>query len=206
MVILLACEILLGMSVVSADPSTALYVIEDIGGVVETRSLVRLSFDREKKLVKETLLTKDQRFFGHFGGHRLALDRYLVTSYCGIIDIQTCKVINDEQNGSLLGIEGGKVFYRYPASGYHFDTSGQVFSYDLNEGKLEKVKAGGYWDLPGTISPHKSMSVTQESKQVLLHQAGKEPRELAEDFGYTQSMLASLASYVRPLWLDARTS
>src|SRR5262249_18731704 len=98
-----------------ADSAPALYAIEDITsdrGVVETRNLVRLSIDRDNKLVKESLLSRDQRFFGHFGGHRIALGRFIVTKFGGIIDIQARKVINDEQDGELLGLEDGKAMYR----------------------------------------------------------------------------------------------
>ncbi len=64
--------------------------------------------NRENKLVRETLVSRDQRFFGHFGGHQIALGRFIVTSYGGVIDIQAKKVILDEQDGKLLGLEEEK--------------------------------------------------------------------------------------------------
>jgi hypothetical protein len=187
------------------DSSSALYVIENLTsdrGVVETRNLVRLSMDRENKLVKETLLSKDQRFFGHDGGHRIVLGRFIVTKYAGIIDVQAGKVINDEQDGEVLGVEDGKVVYRIDNT---FRLSG-VFSFDLKELKVAMVKKGEHWDLPGVKSPDKTMSIETQGFYdgvIRLHRLGKEPKELAKDFRITYSYLASAFLKGAPcLWLD----
>ncbi len=188
-----------------AEASPALYVIENVAsgqGTVDTRSLVRLSMDRENKLVKETLVSRDQRFFGHFGGHRIALGRFILTSYGGVIDIQSKKVILDEQDGKLLGLEDGKVFYRIENT---FRVSG-LFSFDLNERKVTEAGKGSHWDLPGVISPDKTMSVESGilyAGVIRLHRQGKAPQELAKGFGFTYSTLASPTGGGPPcLWLD----
>jgi hypothetical protein len=158
--------------------------------------------NRENKLVRETLLTKDQRFFGHFGGHRISLGRFIVTHYGGVIDIQARKVINDEEDGEVLGLEDGKVVYRINNS----SRSSGLFSFDLKERKVAKVKNGGHWDLPGLKSPDKTMSIeTEDTKDgvIWLHRPGQAPKELGKGFGFTYSRIASrFGKGATPLWLD----
>jgi hypothetical protein len=155
--------------------------------------------DRENKLVRETLLTEDQRFFGHFGGHRIALGRFIVTRYGGVIDIGARRVIHHEVDGELLGLEGGNAIYRINNS---FRSSG-LFSFDLNELKVAKLKEGGHWDLPGLKSPDNTMSIETGYDGVMrLHRPGKAPRELAKVV-ITYSKFASAFLGDAPcLWLD----
>jgi hypothetical protein len=198
----LTFALLLQVPAAQADSSPALYVIENVGGVVKTRNLVRLSMNRESKLVRETLLTKDQRFFGHFGGHRIALGQFLVTPYGGIIDIQTRKVIHDEEDGKVLGLEDGKVVYRIDIS----SRPSGLFSFDLKERKVEKVDKGEHWDLPGMKSPDKTMSIETEDTLdgvIRLHRLGQAPKELGKGFRFTYSRDASRNGRgATPLWLD----
>jgi hypothetical protein len=188
-----------------ADSSWALYVIENVAsdeGGVKTRNLVRLSMDRENKLAKETLLSKDQRFFSHFGGQRIALGRFIVTKFGGVIDIQAKKVIHDEEDGEFLGVDDGKVIYRINNS---FRVSG-LFSFDLKERKVEKLKNRGHWDLPGEKSPDKTMSIETEDTYdgvIRLHRLGQAPKELGKGFCFTYSREASrFGKGATPLWLD----
>ncbi len=189
---------------IQANPSRALYVVEDIttgkgGGGVDIRALVRLKLDRDR-LTMETLLSRDQRFFSHFGGHRIALDRFVVTKYGGVIDIEAKEVINDVHDGELLGVEDRKVIYRIKNSLVRLNG---LFSFDLNTRRVEKVEKGLHWDSPGEKSADRTMSVHSESGRVIwLHQIGKPPTELGRDFGFTYSRLASLSEGVPCLWLD----
>lgn len=66
--------VLLYVSAAQMDSLPGLYVVENVKSDrgLETQNLVRVSMDRENKLVRETLLSKDGRFFFHFGGHRIA--------------------------------------------------------------------------------------------------------------------------------------
>lgn len=202
MTLLVMISILLQASVAQGGPPPALYLIENVpspNGVVETRSLVRLSMDRGNNLTKQTLLSKDQRFFGHFGGHRIALDQFVITRYGGVIDIRSGKVVQDELDGELLGVEDGKAIYRIDNANR---TSG-LFSYDLREHRREEIKSATHWDLPGAKSPDKSMSAVQADGVVRLHQIGKEPKELARQFNFTYSKFSSsLGSGARCVWLD----
>jgi hypothetical protein len=57
--------VLLYVSAAQMDSLPGLYVVENVKSDrgVETQNLVRVSMDRENKLVRETLLSKDGRFF-----------------------------------------------------------------------------------------------------------------------------------------------
>lgn len=195
--------ILLRASVAQGDPPPALYLIENVtspNGVVETRSLVRLSMDRGNNLVKDTLVSKDQRFFGHFGGHCFALDHFVVTRFGAVIDIQSKKVIHNELDGELLGLDDGKAIYRIN----HVNRTSGLFSFDLRDRKLGKARPGTHWDLPGAKSPDKTMSAVQDIGGVVrLHEIGKAPKELARQFGFTYSKLASPSGTgAQCAWLD----
>ncbi len=157
--------------------------------------------DREDKLGRETLVSKDQRFFGHDRGARIALGRFIVTKYGGIIDIQARKVIHDEKDGEVLGLEDGKVVYRIDNS---FRVSG-LFSFNLKEFKVATVKQGSHWDLPGLKSPDKLMSVVNEITHgvIRLYRLGQARQELAKGASFTYSELDSPFGVGAPcLWLD----
>jgi hypothetical protein len=172
----LTFAILLQVPAVQAESSERLYVAENVfakNGLLET-CLVRLSLDRDNKLVKETLLTTDQAFFGLFdGGHRIALGRFIVTKHGGVIDIQARRVIHDESDGDLLGVEDGKVIYLVNTANrpsFFFDRNARklvnapnrpsgLFCFDLNARKLAKLKSGTHWDFTGVKSPNRTMSV-----------------------------------------------
>lgn len=200
----LTLGILFVIPTVQAEPTPTLYAIEDIntkGVGVETRNLVRLTFDRDKQLVKETLISKDQRFF--FGRQRLALDRYIVTQFAGVIDIHARKVIHDEGYGDLLGVEDRKVVYRVN----HVSRLPGPYYFDLTTHKFGKTNPGEHWDLPGVKSPDKTMSVAQHNGNwgvMRLHRIGKPSKELAKGFGYTYSPdTGPFGEPVPCLWLDA---
>jgi hypothetical protein len=200
----LTLAILLATSAAQARSPPGLYIIENKcsdEGVIKTRNLVRLSFDRDGKLAKETLLSKDQRFFSNFGHHRIALGRFIVTPDCGIIDIPARKVIHDEQDGVFLGLENGKVVYRVDND---LRLTG-LFSFDLNTRKFGKINSRQHWDLPGVKSPDKTMSVESAPDGVIrLYRLGKAPKELGKGFYFTYSVVASPTGEGVPcLWLDA---
>lgn len=190
------------LQVPAAPEGPVLYAIENIPsdeGVVETRSLVRLSIGGDHRLVKDTSLTRDQRFFSEFGRHRIALGRFVVTPDGGVVDIPTRKVIH-EGAGKRLGIEDGKVFYRIEGAA----PAGGVFSFDLKETKSAQVEDGGRWDLPGVRSPDGRMSVEggRSDWTIRLHQIGQAPRKLGQ-FAIAYSKYSSAWPGAVPcLWLD----
>jgi hypothetical protein len=190
---------------VNLSGTPALYVIENMvsaNGIVDTRCLARLLLDREYKTAKETLLCKDQGFFGHFGGHRLALNRFIVTCHGGVIDIPSNRVIHDEQDGELLGLDDEKAVYRIRNS----NRMSGLFAFDLSARTLAKVENGGHWDLPGAVSPDKTMSVNEDHSDstLRLHQLGKETRVLGKGFRVAYSPLAGVREGVPSVWLDSK--
>jgi hypothetical protein len=201
----LSFALLLHISAAQTESSPALYVVENVAsnrGLVETGSLVRLSMDRENKLERETLLSRDRNFFSDWGGYRIALGRYIVTKYGGVIDIRAKRVIHDEQGGKLLGLDDGKAFYRVENA---FRVNG-VFSFDLKERKVATIQKGTHWDLLGSKSPDNTMSVETDTTfdgAIWLHRPGKSPQKLATGFHFTYSLLASPIWVGVPcLWLD----
>jgi hypothetical protein len=102
----------------------------------------------------------------------------------------------------LLGVENGKVVYRLDVS----SRPSGLFSFDLKERKLAKVKRGSHWELPGVKSPDKTMSIETEDTTdgvIRLHRLGQAPKELGKGFRFTYSIDASrFGGGTTPLWLD----
>jgi hypothetical protein len=198
---------------IEGPSSPVLYYIEDKssadGRGIDIRDLVGLFVDRDNKLQRETYLSAEQSYFGHFGGHflvqekrttrdRITQQKFIVTKYGGVIDLQTRKVINDQKNGYLLGIEGGKVTYRIMGDGQATST----FAFDLKTCHLEKLEPGNHWDLPGHKSPNRTMSVSSGGV-ISLHHLDGASKDLASGFSYRLSHLAAPSGTGVPcLWLD----
>ena len=199
---ILICSILLDVSAPQADGSRAVYLIENVPtqGLVLARNLVRLSSDGKGRLVSEVLLTQDQRFFGHDGGHRLVQERFVVTNFGAVIDIRSKKVIHDEQYGRLLGLDGEKVIYRVDNA----NRPNGIFAFDLKERKVSRVAKEGSWGLPGVKSPDQTMSVESTFDALMLHQVGQAPKELGKGFHVSYSPLSSTFGPSVPLWLDGQ--
>ena len=128
-------------------------------------------------------------------------DRFVVTNSGGVIDIQTKEVIfdekriNDAKNGVLLGIEDGKVVYRWPSA---------YFAFDLKTRKVEKLAQAGHWALPGEKSPDKTLSVTNDwDYDIHLHRLDGTSKVLSKDHEINYSPLSSTRGPGVPLlWLD----
>ena len=183
----------------------AVYVIEDVAndeGLVAVRRLVRISFDKDHRLTKEVLLTKDQRFFGHFGRHRIVADRYVATAYGGVIDLQTKKLIHDEQHGELLGSEDGRVVYVVA----NINRPSGFFAFDLKTQSVQRFGQPGHWGLPGVKSPDTKRSIQQQGGggPIRLHYIDGTAETLAkEGFVVNYSPLSStIGGGVPFLWLD----
>jgi hypothetical protein len=186
-----------------ADPGPSLFAIENVkgeGGVVHTRSLVRITLAADGRPAKTTLVTLDQGFFGHFGGVRLVDDRFVVTRHGGVIDLATKKVVNDETLGELLGVEKGKVVYRIENT----RRESGIFAFDLTTSRVEKMTAPGHWALPGVKSPQKTQSIEAKSDgTIVLHSLDGTEKELSRDHSIEYSPLSSTLSQSVPcLWLD----
>jgi hypothetical protein len=148
----------------AGDVGTAVYLVENVntpGKGALTRNLVRITFASDGTLEKTVVLTVDQRFFGHSGGHQIVDGRFVVTKYGGVIDLQTGTVIHDMDWGDLLGVENGRIFYS--ASNMRHDRG--YFTFDLRTGTESKLLAPGKWGMPGLRSPDQTMSIRQEYRK-----------------------------------------
>jgi hypothetical protein len=199
----LPLAVLLRVPALQAEAPTALYLIENIvgaQGTASTENLVRISFDRDHKLVKETLLVNPRGLVGYFGSYQLVLNRFVVTSCGAVIDIPTRKVIHGEMRGEYLGLDGSKVVYRIPDP----SPDSGIYAFDLKTHRVGKLDPPGHWALPGVKSPDKKMSVSGDIDWVVrLHRLGREPREMGKGFGFRYLDIAAPAGTGVPcLWLD----
>ncbi len=188
-----------------AGTAPSLYLVENVAteGVVRTRALVGLTLGKDDRIIKETILSEDQRFFGHIGGHALLPgDRFLATAYGGVIDLVDKEVIHAEEDGKLLGFEGGRVVF-------HMENANRepgYFAFDTAARSLRKLDKPGHWDLPGAKSPDGTRSVHQGFDGVLrLYRVDGTTKDLSRTFRIDYSPLSSFLSQEVPcLWMDDR--
>lgn len=185
----------------TTEADATLYLIENIApkGTVDVRDLVRYRFHEGEVTPKEVVVSKDQRFFGHFGGHHLLSDRFLVTKFGAVIDLRGKKVLHDEDNGNYLGTEGSRVVFQ-------MDNESRpkgFFAFDLETGKLSKLDDPGHWALPGVKSPDRAASVVGGGSEVWLHRPGRAAVSLGKQFASELSALSSSFPEAPLLWLDA---
>jgi hypothetical protein len=191
-----------------ALPQVSLVVVENVtgdSGAVDTRRVVRAGVRNGKLLPAETLWEGDQRFLGHFGGHQLVGERHLVTKFGGVIDLRDKKIINDEQDRELCGIEGTKIVYR----NLNAPAGERVNVFDLATGKLQKDEnvGGGKYTLPGLRSPDGVSAVESGpvADELILHQLGAKPKSLGKGFHINISTLSSTFGPAPLLWLNGGT-
>lgn len=180
----------------------SLVLVENVAekGVVTKRRLVRIRVTDGVVGKSEEVVIADQRFFGHFGGHRLHADRYVLTAHGGVIDLTAGKIVHDEEDGDLLGVDGDRVIYKVRNS----RRESGVFAFDLMAVKLTKLESPGRWALPGVVSPDGKRSVVNGvGDELTLHAVGQEPRSLGQVFRVQYSRLASQLGHPPVLWLDA---
>jgi hypothetical protein len=199
--------ILLTSLIIATQPeaSSSLYATEILwgkNGAANKINLVRVAFDKDQRLTKETLLQGGEGVFGSSFGTRILLEqRYVVTSSGGVIDVQTKKVLHDQRHGKLLGVDEGKVVYLVA----DIDMPNGFFSFDLKTHKVEKLENPGRWKLLGVKSPNQKMSVKQEvgGGPILLHHVDGTVDRLGEGFRVTYKKFASPHLGGLPfVWLD----
>jgi len=153
----LAIGLLQALPVPAALPPP-LFIVQDLpdaNGTVTKRALVRVALDREHRCSLDTIVTKDQRFFGHFGGHYVWDESYVATRSGGVIDTLAKQVINDVQHGELLGFEAPRVIYRV----HNGQETNSIYAFDLRSKTVEKLASPGHWKLFGGKSPDKQKGV-----------------------------------------------
>jgi hypothetical protein len=79
----------------------------------------------------------EQRFFGHFGGHRLHDNRYVITKFGSVLDLKDNTWIHKETDADVLAIEGNKVIYRVD----RFGANEGIFAFDLTKRTVEKSRS-----------------------------------------------------------------
>jgi len=163
-----------------AELPPPLFLVQDLpdaSGTVTQRALVRVALDREHKCSLEAIVTKDQRFFGHFGGHHFCGESHVATRSGGVIDTLAKKVVHDVQHGELLGFEPGLVIYRVDNA----QQTNAIYTFDLRTGRVEQLAAPGHWKLFGGKSPDKRKGVVATRggrfsvTQVAAAETGREP-------------------------------
>lgn len=96
------------------DPDFALVVVErlpqDQSGAYRAR-VQRISVRGNAVLPARTVWEGESHWVRSVGPHRLVADRYLVTESCGVIDLHTGKIINDEQEGKFRYVDARQLRY-----------------------------------------------------------------------------------------------
>ena len=184
----------------SVDP--ALYIIENIpeDGVIKKRALVRISLSDAGKLERQTVVTTDASFFNHFGRHRLAENRYVVTANGGVIDLESKQILSPEQDGRVLGIEDGKVFYAMTNA----NRESGIFTFDFKTLVQQKLKNPELWVLQGEKSPNRLQSVVSDGEGTIhLLERNGDSKILAKGFRIDYSPFSSqIGANVPCFWLD----
>lgn len=148
----------------------------------------------------ETVITTDPRFFSSYAKNRLHADRYVLSANGGVIDLTTGKIVHDEQDGDLIGVEGDQMIYKMDRN----SRENGVFAFDLTKKKLSKLGPPGRWALPGYISPDGMRSAaTGNNDEITLHAIGEKPRSLGKGFVVRYAEVASSTGHPPVLWLDA---
>ncbi len=189
-----------------ALPQIALVVVENVTGPtgsVDTRRVLRAGVRNGKLLDAETIWEGDQRFLGHFGGYRVVADRYLVTTFGGVIDLRNKKVLNKEENAEFVELDGTKIVYR----NLNVRREDGVFSFDLATGKVKKEAnlGEGKYALIGERSPD-GMAAIQTgpvANELVLHQVGEKPKSLGKGFHIDIGSASSVFGPTPLLWLNA---
>lgn len=186
---------------------TALILVENLwskeDGVCRERQLVRYRMKEGHLLPKEVVLRAEQGFFGHFGGHRIVANRYFVSRFGAVIDLQTKKVLHDEILGELVAADAKRVLFRVD----NVNRESGLFAFDMKTLEVSKPKDAGAWGLPGSVAPDRRRSAFADIHGDLWIQplAGAK-RRLARGFRARLSMFSSGGPPQAPVfWLDDGT-
>jgi hypothetical protein len=193
-----------------------LYVVERVrpGKTAEDMDrLIRVTLGRDGNLATATVLTAKAGFFGDPGKALIAEGRYIVTGLGGVVDAREGRIIHDQTQGYLLGVEKGRVIYRLydPSSNLKtISTPGRaeqfgVFEFNLETHARSRPEAK-HWYLDGVKSPDRSKAVAQSCwDELYLNVVDGPQKKLAEGKRVTVSQYARLGHFEMKgpvLWLD----
>lgn len=188
-----------------ALPQISLVVVEEVtgpSGGVDRRRVLRVGVRNGKLQPAETIWEGNERFLGHFGGHRIVGNRYFVTKFGGVIDMQAKKVLHKEQDAEFCEMDGTKVVYR----NLNVRREDGVFSFDLTTGKVKKEAnlGEGKYALRGTRSPdgRSTVEINPVADELVLHQVGAKATSLGKGFNVNMGPAASTFGPTPTLWLN----
>ncbi|HVK07170.1 MAG TPA: sigma-70 family RNA polymerase sigma factor [Gemmataceae bacterium] len=191
---------------------TSLLLIEDVAGptgTVDTRRLVRVRFKAGVPGKPEVLYSADQRFFGHFGGHRVHDHRYVVTRFGSVLDLKNNAWIHKELDGDVRAVEGGRVIYGMA----NVTKPEGVFAFDLAKKTVEKLADHGtpaalVWYGHRSPDGKRAIYPGQQTWELTVLGPGEKVRSLGAGFGCSLVATAAWATSARDLpilWLDDDT-
>lgn len=185
---------------------TSLLFIEDVTGptgTIDTRRLVRIRFKAGVAGKPEVLYSDEQRFFGHFGGHRVHDNRYVVTRFGSVLDLKDNTWLHKETNGQVMTIENGRVIYQVTS----FGPQEGIYAFDLTKKTVEKIAGLGEAPWYGVRSPdgRRSICAGQGLWELGVFSQAERFVSLGAGFEYTLSAASSstVSAHSTPvLWLD----
>jgi hypothetical protein len=195
----------------------ALYVVELVrSGKTADKAdrLIRVALGRDGKLVPETVLTANAGFLGDPSKARIADARYVITQFGGVVDAKEGRIIHDQKDGYLLGVEKDRVVYRlydpYSPNLKAIPAPERVEQFGVFEFNLQtRTRArpeAKHWYLGGIKSPDQSKAIAQSCwDELYLNDVDGTQRKLAEGKKVTVSKYRALGQFEirRPvLWLD----
>jgi hypothetical protein len=191
-----------------------LYLVEMVRrGKSEDRAdrLMRVTLRPDGNLSSETVLSAKAGFFGAPGKAQIVAGRYVVTEFGGVVDAHEGRIVHDQTEGYLLGVENGQVVYCLydPSSDLHvIHAPGRaeqfgVFAFDL-ETRTRRRPQARHWYLEGLKSPDRSKAVAQSSRGVLyLNHVDGTQKQLGRGNRVTRSRYAGdFETQVPCLWLN----
>jgi hypothetical protein len=179
--------------------------IPDEGGVRRC-DLVRYRFRDDELVGKDLILSSNEPyFFGVSGGNRIHANRFVITRWGSVVDIEQ-KIVLHKGEGNFLGIEGDGVFIR----ANRVDQQG-YFYYDLRTRKYMPLEKPGKWALQGSKaqSPDgKTIAVVESGSNggtsIRLHRLDGRRELLGSGFAFEESETSDGAppTSLPLLWLD----
>jgi hypothetical protein len=185
--------------VVAQNPRVSLLAAEceAIRGVCEIQHLVRYQFQNGVMVSRDVILSAPVKQISYnLGENHIYRNRYVITNWGDIIDIQNKKQIHNGE-GEYVATEGDRIFHHLNntnVKGY--------FYYDLKTNRYARLRGPTRWALPGTLSPDQTKSVEGHNDEIWLHSLKQKKRLLGS--GFTVQAVMEVSFMARPpvFWLD----
>jgi hypothetical protein len=159
--------------------------------------LVRFHFRDGVLVSKEHVLTTDiARVRYDLGLNRIHRNRYVITNWSDVVDIQERRVLHDGQ-GDYVATEGDWVIERIDTANGH-----GYFYFDLARNQYRRFVEPTKWALPGELSPDQTKSVEGENDRIWLHSIGEKRKLLGTGFQISEAVEASFMPKPPLFWLD----